>query len=376
MPPNRDIPAQPSTTKAAVAATASARESGSAAADSVLNAILDEISVPMSVLREARARRDRVLAIARNHPSVKARYSSGSVAYGTANSPLEDADGGIKIDRRLPDMREFGPDANEGLGPSVLMNHFANYIVERLRAGDYPDATADTTGKRAVKFSCHAPVDISELGEEIDPYVDFIIGLARVGGSGLWIPNRALECGWDIADPEHHLEVMNRRPSAELRSHRAHVIRLAKRAIKRDAKTRGVAVLCSWNVSALAIELIDDPDCGLPDALADLFLGASADIARRLTTDPSPAVDPIDLPDGISHQIASERLAEMAEHAQEAAAARSKQAARIAYGKLYGPEVDAIREREAQSFDRRAAAGASLAPLASDFHKPTRSHGA
>jgi hypothetical protein len=357
-------------------ATISLRSSGSPAASSVLQAILDEISVPMSVLREARARRDRVLSIARNHPAVRARYRSGSVAYGTANSPLEDADGGIKIDRRLPDMREFGPDAADGLGPSELMDHFGGYIVERLRAGDYPNATADTSGKRAVKFSFHTPVDISELGEQIDPYVDFIIGLARVDARGLWIPNRTLDCGWDIADPEHHLDVMNRRPSAELRSHRAHVIRLAKRAIKRDARTRGVAVLCSWNVSALAIDLVDDPDCALPDALAGFLAGASADIARHLTPDPSPVVDPIELPTGVSRQVAAERLAEMAEHAQEAAAARSKQAARIAYAKLYGPEVDAIREREAGSFDRKAAAGASLAPLVSDFHKSTRSHGA
>jgi hypothetical protein len=357
-------------------AIVSIRGSGSSAASSVLGSILGEISVPMSVLREARARRDRVLSIARNHPAARARYSSGSVAYGTANSPLEDADGGIKIDRRLPDLREFGPDGESGLGPSALMQHFGGYIVERLRASDYPGATADSTGKRAVKFSFHTPVDISELGEQIDPYVDFIIGLARVGAGGLWIPNRALDFGWDVADPEYHLEVMNRRPSSELRSHRAHVIRLAKRAIKHDARTRGVAVLCSWNVSALALELVRDTEQSMPDALAEFFADASADLARRLTPDPSPVVDPIDLPAGVCREVASQRLAEMAEHAREAAAAQSKPGARIAYAKLYGADVDAIREREARSVDRRATAGASLAPLVSAFHKPTRSHGA
>lgn len=348
--------------------------SETSAASAVLRSILDEISVPMSVLLEARARRNRVLSIARDHSAVRAGYSSGSVAYGTANSPLEDADGGVKIDRRLPDLREFGPDATAGLGPSSLMDHFGHYIVERLR-GTYPDATVDTSGKRAVKFSFHAPVDIDELGEQIDPYVDFIIGLARVDARGLWIPNRGLDCGWDVADPEHHLEVMNRRPALGLRSHRAHVIRLAKRAIKRDAKTGRVAVLCSWNVSALAIELVQDADRTLPEALAAFFASASADIARRLTPDPSPVVDAIELPTGVSQHEAALRLTEMTDHAQEAAGSRSKQAARVAYAKLYGPEVEAIREHEARSVDRQVATGASLAPLVSAFHKPTRSDG-
>jgi len=343
----------------------------------VLRSILGEISVPMSVLREARARRDRVLAIARNHPSARARYSAGSVAYGTANSPLEDADGGIKINRRLADMREFGPDApGGGLGPTELMQHYGGYVVERLRDGNYPGATVDITGKRAVKFSFHAPVDIDELGEQIDPYVDFIIGLARVDAPGLWIPNRQLACGWDIADPEHHLEVMNHRPTLNLRSHRAHVIRLAKRAIKRDEKSGGGAALCSWNVSALALELVRDTELALPEALAAFFAGASADIARRLTPDPSPAVDPIQLPEGVSREAAAQRLGEMAAHAQEAAEATSTPGVRIAYAKLYGPEITAIREREARIADRRAAAGVSLAPVVSAFHKPTRSHGA
>src|ERR1700693_3866530 len=167
------------------------------------------------------------------------------------------------------------------------MEYCGEYILERLRR-DYPNATVDTTGKRALKFHCHAPVDIDELGIAVDPYVDLIIGLARANARGLWIPNRELALGWDIADPEHHLEIMNRRPSRALRVHRAHVIRLAKRAIKRDAAAGGVAVLCSWNVSALAIELVTDTGLDLPYALAEFFAGAAKDIARRLTPDPSP----------------------------------------------------------------------------------------
>src|SRR5689334_19193572 len=114
-------------------ATVTARAAGaSSAANRVLRSILDEISVPLAVLEEARSRRNRVLSVAANHPAVRARYSAGSVAYGTANSPLEDADGGIKINRRLADLREFGADApGYGLGPTELMEHFGEYILER-----------------------------------------------------------------------------------------------------------------------------------------------------------------------------------------------------------------------------------------------------
>ena len=300
-----------------------------AAASTVLDLILGEISVAFPVIREARKRRDAVLEIARGLSIVRGRYSSGSVAYGTANRPLEDADGGVKINRRLADMREFGPDAPGGLAPDQLMGFFGEYIVQRLRAGSYPDATVDVDGKRAVKFELHSPVEFDELDEPVDPYVDFIIGLARVAGQGLWIPNRSVPAGWDIADPEHHLQVMNHRPTRDLRVHRAHVIRLAKRAIKRDSTIGRIPALCSWNVSALAITLIRTTEISLPDSLALFFGAAATEIATGLTPDPSPVVDPIDLPHGFTNATAARRLAEMAEHAREAAQARSVPAARL-----------------------------------------------
>src|ERR1700733_5176231 len=112
--------------------TAVIRSAGSSSAVPVLRSILEEISVPLDVLKEARVRRDLVLSIALAHAAARARYSSGSVAYGTTNSPLEDADGGIKINRRLQDLREFGPDApSGGLRPEGLMEHFGLYVVER-----------------------------------------------------------------------------------------------------------------------------------------------------------------------------------------------------------------------------------------------------
>ena len=59
----------------------------------------------------------------------------------------------------------------------------------------------------------------------------------------------------------------------------------------------------------------------------------------------------------------------------EAAAASNQSEARRAYAQLYGPEIDAIREREARTADRRAMRGLSLAPLASVADKSPRSDG-
>jgi hypothetical protein len=348
-----------------------ANPSRGSAASEVLGAILKEISVPLPVLEEARARRNRVLEIAASSPVVRARFSSGSVAYGTANSPLEDADGGVRIDRRLPDMREFGPDApGGGLEAGPLMEYFGDYVLQRLWAGDYPKATADLSGKRAVRFDFHTPVDFDELEGPVDPYVHFIVGLVRVGARGLWIPNREVPLGWDVADPEHHLEVMNRHNRRDLRVRRAHVIRLTKRAIKYDE----TPIMCSWNVSALAVEIVTDVESTLPDALADFLTTASRDIARRLTPDPSPVVDRIELPDNITHDLAATRLSQMARHAREAAVATDAATVRRAYSRLYGPELDAIRTRDAQTLARAAATGATLSATPSIFDRPTRSY--
>lgn len=349
----------------------------SMAAARPLRAILDEISVPLEVLGEARRRRDQVLAIACEHESARARYSSGSVAYGTANSPIEDADGGIKGNRRLDAMGDFGPDApGGGRPPDELMQFFGEYVVVRLRLRGFPRATFDASGKRSLKFELHEPVSIDKFGI-VDPFVDFIVGLARREGQGLWIPNRECPAQWDVADPEYHLQVMNHQGSRELRTLRAHVVRLAKRAIKRDRDMGWIPVICPWNVCALALALFDDAALPLHVALAEFFEFASTEIANGLTPDPSPVVAPIALPKGVDHGMASSRLAQMARHAYDAATAPDEAAARRAYSRLYGPELDAIRERERAAADRRLQVGLPATALApSQFHKPTRSDGA
>ncbi|MEV4420175.1 hypothetical protein AB0L40_09400 [Patulibacter sp. NPDC049589] len=361
-------------------ATPTTRTSGSRLpASAPLQSILEEISVPMDVMKEARRRRDLVLEIAREHPSVRGRWSSGSVAYGTANSPLEDADGGLKMNRRLADMRQFGPDApGLGLGPGPLMEEIGYFVLVRLRDRHYPKATVDVSGKRAIKFEFHDTVDLDSAGP-VDPYVDVVLGLARPEGArGLWIPNRKAPGGWDLADPAGHLQAMNGGTDKPLRVLRAHVVRLSKRTVKHDEHP----VACSWNLCALALELVDDADLELPEAFARFLEGASRLILDAPTPDPSPVVAPIELPAGIPASLASLRLEQKASSARAAAAALTAGGARAHYAELFGPEVASIRSRERTDYLRRLgkgtplAAAPSIVSAPSEAHKPTRSDGA
>jgi hypothetical protein len=84
-------------------------------ADATLDEILYEVSVQMALLEEARRRRDRVLTIAEEHDAARdgADFASGSVAHGTANRSLEDADCGVKVNRRFEASR-FRPRRSPG----------------------------------------------------------------------------------------------------------------------------------------------------------------------------------------------------------------------------------------------------------------------
>jgi hypothetical protein len=348
-------------------------------ADRALDEILKEISVPLPVLKEARSRRDLVLAVAEEHDAARdgAGFASGSVAHGTTNRPIEDADCGIKVNRRFEEFRVFGPDAGEDRGPEAFIRLFSAFVLPRLRRR-YPRAEVDLSGNRAIKFVFNETVQIDEWGP-VDPYVELIVGLDRVEGPGIWIPNRRRN-GWDSADPEYHTELMTERDSEELRVLRAHVLRLSKRAVKRDGAEGGIAVMCSWNLSALALESIDS-DLPLTAALHGFLSYASSSIAAGLTEDPAPAVtDPINLPDGVSNPQASARLEEMAAIVEAAMKASSKEGARAYLGKLFGPEVEGILKRERRLVQRGLGAGndgalaAGLGVAAAPKH--TRSGGA
>lgn len=347
-------------------------------ADEALQAILREIAVPKAVLIEARDRRDLVLDIAMEHDAARDRYVSGSVAHGTHNKPLEDTDCGVKVNRRYPSLRAYGPDG-EGHGPEEFIKAFSEFILPRLRARGYENASVNLDGNRAIKFEFNERVDIDDWGP-VDPYVDLIVGLARADGHGLWIPNRRRN-GWDAADPEHHTWLMTKRDEKPLRVHRAQILRLAKRAVKRDGLVDGrVRVMCPWNLSALALDSVQEVD-SLAEGLRAFFADASDQIAHGLTEDPSPVVqEPIKLPEGVSLEMASRRLAAMSAVVQAALDALSRAGARGELQSLFGDEIEAIKSREAKAIrgayakgDAAALGGAVGLPGA---QKVTRSHGA
>jgi hypothetical protein len=353
---------------------------GSVGADQALGEILREISVPMAVLEEARLRRDRVLSIAEEHDAARdgAGFASGSVAHGTTNRPLEDADCGVKVNRRFEAFRAFGPDAGEDRGPEDFIQLFSSFVLPRFRRF-YPGAEVDLEGNRAIKFLCNETVEIDEWGR-VDPYVELIVGLDRADGPGIWIPNRRRN-GWDPADPEHHTYLLTEKDPKGLQVLRAHVLRLSKRAVKRDAANGGLAVMCSWNLSALALELIDE-ELPLGEALQRFLAGAAESIAAGLTDDPAAAVvEPIKLPEGVTQEMASARLGQMAVIVEEALGELSKAGARRVLEQLYGPEIESIRETEARQARRAEKIGdgskvASVLGLPVAAQKPTRSHGA
>jgi hypothetical protein len=348
-------------------------------ADAALEEILKEISVPLAVLEEARRRRDRVLKIAEEHDAARdgAGFASGSVAHGTTNRPIEDADCGIKVNRRFEQFRVFGPDAQEDRGPEAFIRLFSAFVLPRLRR-HYPRAEVDLAGNRAIKFVINETVQIDEWGP-VDPYVELIVGLDRVDGPGIWIPNRRRN-SWDSADPEYHTELMVVRDPEPLRVLRAHVLRLGKRAVKRDGAEGGISVMCSWNLSALALESMVET-APLASALQAFFAYASASIAARLTEDPAPAVtEPIKLPDGVSRLQASTRLDQMASIVEAAIGAQSREGARAYLKQLFGPEVEGILNHERRLLQRGLATSSGSALAAGlgigNTPKPTRSGGA
>jgi hypothetical protein len=349
------------------------------AADIALAQILEEISVPMPVLEEAKSRRNRILAIAEEHDAARdgAGFASGSVAHGTTNRPLEDADCGIKVNRRFEAFRAFGPDGDEDRGPEAFIRLFSEFILPRFRQ-QYPRAEVDLEGNRAIKFLCNETVQIDEWGP-VDPYVELIVGLDRADGPGIWIPSRRRR-GWDAADPELHTELMTARGSKALRVLRAHTLRLAKRAVKRDAANGGMAVMYSWNLSALGYELVTETD-PIGVTLWNFFRDAAVDIAEGLTEDPAPSVvEPIKLPDHVTREMAAARLEEMAAIVEGALGANTIAGARAHLAGLFGEEIKTILAREERKMNRglRAGDASAVASALGVAHapKPTRSGGA
>ncbi len=335
------------------------------AANNVIDSIRRHVAVRNEVLRAAKKRRDFVRELAAGHQATRAEYNSGSIAHGTANAPLNDTDCGVVLDRRK--FWTYGPDGDEE-PPGELLESFRDWILPELRR-NYPRVTCEIT-KRALLFDFHETLTF-EGGIEVDPSVDLIIGLDRRDGPGLWIPNTERP-GWDASDPERHTELFLE-TERDLRVHRARVVRVAKVAVKNDGERK---VLCSFNIEALALELITETRSIAP-ALAMFLLASSKEIADRLTDDPARVSGPIKLPDGISQAFASNRLRELGQIVGSSLSAETEPQARRILEGVFGPQIEEMRESEAEEVDALLRSGRSaIVPASlSTSYRPGRSDG-
>src|SRR5215218_8361492 len=100
----------------------------------ILDKARARIAVHDEVLAAARERRDLIRRITEEEFSTLRTFGSGSLAHGTQNSPLADADLGVVLDRRA--YPELGPD---GDGPKEIAEKIRQRLRERLKES-YPVA--------------------------------------------------------------------------------------------------------------------------------------------------------------------------------------------------------------------------------------------
>jgi hypothetical protein len=340
-------------------APSSSRSSQTDHAESVLNRVRSRIQASDQVLREGRRRRDRVRGLAEQFVGALRSFGSGSLAHATVNRPVRDGDCGGVLDRRS--WPELGPDG-AGIGPGQIMQAMAEFIIERLRE-DWPAVTYTIT-KRAILFEFHEPLGDEDPQE--DPSVDLVVALTRNDAPGLWIPN--VEQGrWDASDPECHTKLLTAEPP-RLRVLRARIIRLTKAAIGNDGDH---AVLISWNIEALALYHVQESAPTLIDGLAEFLALAATSIAHGPTPDPANVSPPIKLPEGITRDQASRRLAFFASCAEEAQHERySADGALAALGRLFPKQLP---EAPTSSRDKLAAvlaASNTSAAVTKQFGRP------
>jgi hypothetical protein len=249
----------------------------------ILNDIRAEIAVDDAVLKEAKDRRNLVVGAAMGIDGARGSFRSGSVAHGTENAPVTDADAGIVLDRRTHPT--LGPDG-DGKGPEEIVDELCALIGPVVRE-EYPGA-AMRRSRRGVYVTFASPLD-----DEQDPTVDLIPTLDRKDADGLWIPDLDNN-NWSPSHPEKHTEFFTS-GSNGLRAFRARIARLAKAWNKQWAKSD--RALSSFNIEALVWEYIDDDAValGLDGALAGWFAYARDELDEGQTKDPAGVSDDIKL---------------------------------------------------------------------------------
>jgi hypothetical protein len=323
----------------------------------VLEEIRQEISANDDDLRQARKRRDAVLKAAAGFDGALRTFRSGSVAHGNVNNPVDDADGGVVLDRRV--HVALGPDSADGDGPGEIVDEVRDHVMALVRE-TYPKARSRLI-KRAILVRFHEP-----NADGVDPSADMVVALTRKDAAGLWIPNRDRGT-WDASHPEEHTRLLAA-DGKRLRVHRARIIRLAKAAIKHDS----TPALISFNVEALALEHLTEVK-SIAESLQLLFDKAASSIKAGLTDDPAGISGKIKLPDGMTRERSAKRLRRFADKVQEAIDhSDDRDAVESALAELYPDQLpDAQRSAKAQVADairrgdkRGIRRGLSIAPAA------------
>jgi hypothetical protein len=231
------------------------------------------IAVPDAVLKEARKRRDEIRGIVEEEFDTLRTFGSGSLAHGTQNDPLNDADAGVVLDRRV--YEGLGPEG----GPRAIVEEVRGVLRTRLKE-KYPKVSFFTGGHRAIRVNFMEPIQPG--GDNFT--ADLIVAIRRDEG-GLWIPDLDSD-DWNASHPERHVELIVAR-NKKTDSQFARILRLAKHANAHHGKT-----IVSFNVAALGLEAVTEK-VSLPEGLA-LFLHHAADgLNEGLTDDPAGISGPI-----------------------------------------------------------------------------------
>jgi hypothetical protein len=127
----------------------------------ILNDVRKQIAATEKVLKEARDRRNLTAESAEEIEGSLRSFRSGSVAHGTVNKPVTDADGGIVLDRRNEKYEKLGPDG-EDEGPEDVVNELCDLVRPKV-CDEYPKAEVEPS-RRGLLVTFNEP-----LNDEEDP---------------------------------------------------------------------------------------------------------------------------------------------------------------------------------------------------------------
>jgi predicted nucleotidyltransferase len=188
-------------------------------------------------------------------------YVNGSIAHGDALTPLTDVDLGVVV----PDPNGvYGPGK---IGPTVLEERAAQAIRVALKP-TYGDLAVEVKKrKRSILIRFRDPVTRGQL----DFTADVIVAIDNSDGTGLYIPRFT---DWDRSHPEEHTRLVLEAVKNTSVMY-ARIVRLLKHWNRSHDKP-----LCSWNIKALAVTIVEGLQLWFAYAAEQLNIGETEDPAR------------------------------------------------------------------------------------------------